>query len=149
MIIPENSKTIRELLLIETPIQKVIFSLKSPLDGKLIKVVGGSNSGKSFVSLNLMKEFAKNNSCAYYDLERNLRKESINNIKIVHFSEELISNGRYSENIFDEIKKDILSGVKVLAIDYLQLIQAESLTSFLSKLRGFAEKKPGEAPGVQ
>jgi archaellum biogenesis ATPase FlaH len=66
----DNSKKVRKLLKIGSPIQQLLDSLDDPVFGNLFMISGGSNSGKSIVAAKLLEHFTnKNNMCSYYDLE--------------------------------------------------------------------------------
>jgi archaellum biogenesis ATPase FlaH len=130
-------ESIRSLLGITTPIQKLLSSIKDQ-QGSLFHVSGGSNSGKSAFSKLLMEELAiVGKKCAFFDIENGgwhhlyLKHGKINTFNSKNKNpktETFYPNNK--EDFYNQIQSCILKGYDCIVIDYINLLIVDDISSF-------------------
>jgi hypothetical protein len=129
-------ESIRSLLGIITPAQKLIEKVRQP-NGGLFCFSGGSNSGKSDLSKLLANELSiLGIKCAFFDIENvGCNNLFISHGKVKNFNKK---NGTiFFDSFFPKGKDDFVSniescikdGYKAIIIDYLNLLNTNDLSS--------------------
>jgi archaellum biogenesis ATPase FlaH len=130
-------ESIRSLLGIATPIQKLLSSIKDQ-QGSLFHVSGGSNSGKSAFSKLLMEELALvGKKCAFFDIENggwhNLylkhgKLNALNSKNKNPRTETFYPNNK--EDFYNQIQSCVSKGYDCIVIDYINLLIVDDISSF-------------------
>ena len=136
----DNSKTVRGLLKLGSPVQKLIDSLHGQVLGNLLLISGGSNSGKSVIAVKLLEHFtSKNHICSYFDLENSQTIQGqgfpkLKNENLRYYNPKSID----LNTLISCLKKEVTQAqVKFFFIDYIQLVTDHDNVDILKKLKKF------------
>jgi archaellum biogenesis ATPase FlaH len=140
----QSSKTIKSLLNIGGPLQKMVDSLDGDLSGQVIQLTGGSSTGKSKIAFQIADYLLKNNERAVFlDLDSSFshasetRLSGANQFVVESFENPTLqySESKTAENVLKKTKEAGIRGDKILVLDYFQKVITSDPEDFLKKIK--------------